>query len=105
MDYENSPNVIFSFIKMEKVKFEDIKELFVNTSLVEIPRLKSKIVNLLNEYYWVQVSDEEAAKNIQNVNLLKNDKDVYDFFEVEFCKNFSHDKPMWEAYVQEDFGN
>ena len=106
IEYKGSPNIIQTMVIIEKIEYNSFKMLITQKGIKNFVRLRQRVDKYLNEFFWKEVSIEEAQQNIQPFpsEIRKMDA-ILNFLEHEFPKSLSLNQPMWKIYYNEHFND
>jgi hypothetical protein len=99
---ERQYNIGNAFVLEGNVR-EKFKQTFINNGIKHFRKLRQKPVNLLGSYYWNLCSENEAIKQIIDIDhKFDKDEDI-DLFLSKLTHNpFTKNELQWRLYIAEN---
>jgi len=95
---------IAGYIIMDKIKFEEFRDLIYERGIKNVMKMRAKFVQKLGFYLWEDQAPEEGRKQIMRLKEnLKNEQEIKDHCEKICNQKMDFSKPLFEFYLQEDY--
>ena len=97
-------NNICGYIEIEKVKFEEFKQHFIDRTFNHIRKMSQIRVNILGVYFWKDISKNIAENQIMRIKQnLNTDEDVVSYLNQITDQNMDVNRPLWEIRILENY--
>jgi len=92
--------IMTGFMHLEGYKPNEMKEIILNRGIKNFSMLRKKLTYFFGNYYWKDVSLEEASKSIKIIDKQLNSyKDIQDYGLKEQERIFKEDELLYEFQI------
>jgi hypothetical protein len=83
----NEPYIGITFVEVTEGKQQILVDTFINKALKKLPKLRSYLESYYFDYFWKEVSYEEAVKKLRikydNTTIISNSREMSDYTNKE----------------------
>ena len=98
-----------AILEIEKLKFEELKEYIYKRGILNIRRLRQKVIRPFGFWFFKDVDPEEAKRSIKlfeckrGDNPFKSEQEAIEFLQTWSQEKIPEDKVQWEILVIENY--
>jgi diacylglycerol O-acyltransferase len=97
-------NHIGGYMEIEKIGYDEFKDVFVERALTKIRKLRKVLVQRLGFFLWKDIDMCDAMDQIKKVDLkLNGHEDIVDYICKINDERMDRNKPLWEFRVIENY--